>query len=77
MLVTRAERDLVILAERTRTLRRRRGLSQVQLAEEAGVGRASVARIELATGDPSLRVLSQIAQALGVSTDQLLRADGE
>jgi hypothetical protein len=41
------------------------------------VGRASVARIELATGDVSLRVMGQLARALGVHTDQLLRSDDE
>jgi len=71
------ERDAERLAERVRTLRRRKGWSQEQLAAEAGVGRASVARIELATGDVSLRVMGQLAQALGVHTDQLLRSDDE
>ena len=71
------ERDAERLAERVRTLRRRKSWSQEELAAEAGVGRASVARIELATGDVSLRVMGQLARALGVHTDQLLRSDDE
>jgi transcriptional regulator with XRE-family HTH domain len=59
---------------RLRTLRRRRGWTRAQLAEAAGVGEATVARIEAGVGrgrgggGPQVRVgtMTRIAEALGV-----------
>ena len=57
-----------------RTLRRRRGWTRVQLAQAAGLGEATIARIEAGTGrrraggPPEVRVstMTRIAEALGV-----------
>lgn len=52
--------------------RERRGWSQVQLAERAGMNSSTLSRIESgATPNPGKETLRQIAQALGVSIEQL------
>ena len=51
---------------RLRTLRRRRGWTQDQLAEASGVGSATIARIEGGGAVPRVSTMTRIAQALGV-----------
>ena len=51
---------------RLRTLRRRRGWTQAQLAEAAGVGVATITRLEAAGVAPRPSTLARIAAALGV-----------
>ena len=53
--------------------RRRAGLTQEELAEKAGVGIATIARIE--TGDidaPRVSTLRKLASALGIEVRDLL-----
>jgi transcriptional regulator with XRE-family HTH domain len=55
------------VGEQIKYLRERRGLTQQRLAEEAGVSRAYIAKLE--GGDrvsPAMPVLERIAKALGV-----------
>lgn len=47
-----------------RDTRLRRNLSQLQVAEQAGVQRYQVANLELGKGNPSLKTLAAIAGAL-------------
>ena len=58
------------LAKRLRAIRKKRKISQQDLAEKTGVGYASLKRFEQ-TGDISLRSFTRITQELGVS-DELL-----
>jgi transcriptional regulator with XRE-family HTH domain len=51
---------------RLRTLRRRKGWTQVQLAEAAGVGVVTVARLETGEQTPRPGTMARIARALGV-----------
>jgi transcriptional regulator with XRE-family HTH domain len=60
------------LATNVRELRLARGLSQEDLAFEAGIDRTYQSQIERAIGNPSLRVLCAIAQALNVDLLDLL-----
>ena len=60
------------LAERVRALRQERGLSQEDLALQAGIDRTYQSQIERAIGNPSLRVLCALAEALNVSLHDLL-----
>ena len=60
------------LANRVRALRLERGLSQEDLAFEAGIDRTYQSQIERAIGNPSLRVLCAIAKALDVDLLELL-----
>lgn len=64
------------VAHNVRTFRRGRDWTQEQLAERAGVSRATVAKIETGEGDVNLSVLSRLAWALGVLTLTLLSGTG-
>jgi len=59
------------LGQRVRTLRTAKGWSQEQLAEEAGMHRTYVWGIEQGTRNPSLRHLTRVADALGVTLKSL------
>lgn len=69
-----------VLAHRLRTLRRNRGLSQLRLAELAGVSRNLVSNLERnenakqAPTDPVLSTIYRLAQALDVPPVALLPA---
>ena len=62
-------------AERLATLRRDRGLTQVALAERAGVNISQLRRYEAGTSEPSLAALRRLATGLSVSTDTLVYGD--
>lgn len=53
-------------------IRRSRGFTQAELAQRVGVGENSIARYERSEMTPSLTVGHAIAEALGVSVDDLL-----
>ena len=54
-----------------RLARQARGLSQLQLATMAGVSRQAVSAVESGHSDPSLRVALSLAQAIGLSVEEL------
>lgn len=58
-----------ILKERRQTL----GISQVDLAEMAGVGIATVKSIECGKANPSIRTLVSIAEVLGLELTLTLK----
>ncbi len=60
------------LARSLVSLRLGQGLSQEALAYEAEVERSYVSLIERGQGNPSLRVLCQLAQRLGVSVVEMM-----
>lgn len=61
-----------ILAKNIKILRQSRGLSQDQLANLSGIHRASISALERDDSNPSLRSVMQVAEALGVSLEELL-----
>ena len=61
---------------RLRVARQARGLSQQQLAGMAGVSRQAVSAVESGQSDPSLRVALALAQALGMTVDELFGIEG-
>lgn len=63
---------MMCLGETIRQARRRRGLTQEKLAEQTGVSRAAIARFEAGEIEPSLKTLLSLADALKMSTDELL-----
>lgn len=66
--------DLVkILGRNVRDWRKRRGLSQEELALETGMKRGYVSDIERGTRNPSVKALGRLAAALKVEPDALLR----
>lgn len=64
-----------MIGTRIRTLRQEQGLTQAQLAERAGVKQPFVNLIECGKRSPSVDNLVNLATALGVTTDDLLRRD--
>jgi transcriptional regulator with XRE-family HTH domain len=64
---------IVKLAAKLRALRERRGMSQEQLAEAAGLGRSHLARLETARQDPTLTTIEKLAKALKVKPAELLK----
>lgn len=54
-------------------LRRERGMTQEKLAEAAGIETVYVHMVEHATTNLSVKVLVNLADALGVEIDELLR----
>lgn len=81
MRITMQTPDDAVLQElgtRLRTARLSRNLSQVRLAEEAGIGRVTLQRLEDGTVGASLPSLIRVLRALGLSEhlDQLVPALG-
>ncbi len=62
--------------ERLKTLRRLRAMSQEELAEESGVGRATVSRIERGETGAHGKTLRKLARALGVDVSELVAVEG-
>jgi XRE family aerobic/anaerobic benzoate catabolism transcriptional regulator len=63
---------LVSLGERVRTLRSRRGMTRKAVALAADVSERHLANLEYGTGNASILVLLQVAQALQCSLSELL-----
>jgi len=57
------------LAEAIKTLRTKTGLSQSELAEEAGVNMHTISRIERGLASPTIRILEKIIHALTTSNE--------
>ncbi len=60
------------LAYNLRYLRRKKGMSQQQLAQYADMPRTTLTHMESGQGNPSLQNLLRVALALGVSVESLL-----
>ena len=58
--------------DRIRQLRMERGLSQAKLAVMAGMDPATLNRLERGTGNPNLKTLQRMADALDISVSELL-----
>lgn len=68
------ERDpfLASLGERVRSLRARKGMTRRALAAASDVSERHLANLELGLGNASIRVLRQVAQALGSTLAEML-----
>jgi transcriptional regulator with XRE-family HTH domain len=62
---------LEAFAANVRRLRKKRGLTQERLAEEAGLHLTDIARIETLRRDPGIKVVAKIAHGLGCETSEL------
>ncbi len=69
---SKLERMTTNLADNLRYLRARRELTQAQLAKRAGLPRTTVANAETGLANPTLAVLSALADALQLSIEELL-----
>ena len=63
----------VQLGRRVQNIREKRGLSQTQLADMAGVGRAHLSQIENGAVDARIDTLHALAQALEMKLEELVR----
>jgi transcriptional regulator with XRE-family HTH domain len=60
---------------RLKQLRKSRALSQHELAEAAGIGRATLSRIERGETGAHGRTLRKLADALGVGVGELVKVE--
>ena len=68
--------DYYVIGQRIRKTRKAHGLSQEQLAELVGISTTHMSHIETGNTKLSLPVLVSLAEALEVSTDELLLRGG-
>lgn len=61
-----------ILGENVRHYRKLKGMTQEQLALEAGMERSYVSDLERGQRNPSVRAVGRLAEALGVQPNLLL-----
>jgi transcriptional regulator with XRE-family HTH domain len=64
-----------LLAKNIKKYRKIRGFSQESLAERAKTSLTHIGMIEIGRKFPSVRMLEQIADALGIDTPELFSAD--
>lgn len=62
-----------MLGKNVREHRTQMGLTQEELAEKVGVWQSFIGQIERGEKQPSVGVLVKLADALGVTTEDLLR----
>jgi transcriptional regulator with XRE-family HTH domain len=67
--------DLVLFGQRLRHLRRSRGLTLTQLGERVGRAPSVLSLLENGRREPKLSLIDALANALGVSADELLRRE--
>ena len=65
--------ELRKLGKVIRSKRESRGLTQVELAQKAGVDRNYIGMVERGERNPSYLSLQKIAQGLGLSVDEMIR----
>jgi transcriptional regulator with XRE-family HTH domain len=63
--------------ERLKMLRTLRAMSQEELAEASGVGRATISRIERGGTGAHGRTLRKLAATLGVGVEELVRLEAD
>jgi len=61
------------LGTNIRDIRKKRGMSQKRLAEEAGIERRVLQRLEYGEGGPTLDILIAIYRALGTTVEELFK----
>jgi transcriptional regulator with XRE-family HTH domain len=68
--------DIKGFGDRLVALRKAVGFTQQELAQELGISRRMIAYYEGETEHPPTTILPRLAQALGVSVDELLNGNG-
>ena len=67
----------MILAEKIKMLRKKKKISQGQLAEAVGINAAHLSRLENDKYQPSMPVIKKMAEVLEVTVDYLLSEENE
>ena len=68
--------EVLYIGDRLRDLRKRRLLTQEQLAERSGVGIATIVRVERNQVEPRGSTIRKLAQALSVEPEELVKTEG-
>ena len=63
---------ILMIADKIKTLREKRGITQAELAKELGITRAGVNAWEMGISVPSTQYIVELATFFGVSSDYLL-----
>ena len=71
------DRYLTMLGDRIRELRARRGMTRKILARDSGVSERYLAQLEGGQGNISVLRLRQVAQAMGMPLEDLIRVGPE
>ncbi|MFA6944015.1 MAG: helix-turn-helix transcriptional regulator [Patescibacteria group bacterium] len=61
------------LGKNIKRIREQKEMSQGDVCRAVGLDRAQMSNIESGKGNPTLATIEKIAQALGVTSDELLR----
>ncbi|OHA18640.1 MAG: DNA-binding protein [Candidatus Taylorbacteria bacterium RIFCSPHIGHO2_01_FULL_45_63] len=61
------------LGNNMKRIRTKKGISQGDIARTLGLGRGYVSNIENGKTNPTLSTIANLAKALGVSSDELLK----
>jgi XRE family transcriptional regulator, regulator of sulfur utilization len=70
---TQEDKHLSVFGKRVASLRRKRGLTQEELADKTGLAADSIGAIEQGRRWARLTTLHKLAKGLGVGTDELFR----
>ena len=68
--------EVLYIGDRLRDLRKRRLLTQEQLAARSGVGIATIVRVERNQVEPRGSTIRKLAEALDVEPEELVKAEG-
>ena len=66
--------EVLYIGDRLRDLRKRRLLTQEQLAERSSVGIATIVRVERNQVEPRGSTIRKLAEALSVEPEELVKA---
>ncbi len=69
--------EVLYIGEKLRETRKRKLLTQEQLAERSGVGIATIVRIERNQVEPRGSTIRKLAEALEVEPEELVRRDSD
>ena len=67
---------MLYIGDRLRDLRKRRLLTQEQLAERSGVGIATIVRVERNQVEPRGSTIRKLAEALDIDPEELVKTTG-
>ena len=67
--------EVLYIGEKLRDTRKRKLLTQAQLAERSGVGIATIIRIERNQVEPRGSTIRKLAEALGVDPHELVKVE--
>ena len=59
-----------------KVIRKAKGMTQAQLSAVSGVNRVNIAKYEIGKSVPSLKTAERLADALGVTVDELIGKAG-